>query len=171
MPQTAYVRTFNEAFAGQLGDSGPQRQSSRANTTGAAISAGILVCEGTTDGSLALPALSTDKLVGGVVNSFNRDPGNGTSSLSGTQAYLANAQVPLLEEGSLFVVSETSMAETDSIFVRYSANGGNTVLGAISNTSDGGHNRQVKGARVLRGTSVAGPVMIYLSVAVDRSQV
>lgn len=136
--QSTYSRSFDAAFAGQPGDSGPKRDSSSTNTTGSAIPAGIFVAQAATAGELKLPDSATAKLLGVVLNSFARNPGDASVSLSGTAAIVSGGQANVRELGSVYMLSETSMAVTDKVYVRHTANGaGKLQAGAIRNTLDG----------------------------------
>lgn len=164
MSQTTYARSFTQAFAGQLGDSGPVRIGSYVNDQGADISAGVFVslkAEGTCD----LPAGSTEILAGVVLNSFARDP----DSLTGTTAVQAGDVAPILEEGAVWVRCEEAMAITDNVFVRHAAGAGGSALGLVRNDADTASARRVSGARILVPSTGAGLVLIYFSAAADAS--
>lgn len=136
--QSTYSRSFDAAFAGQPGDSGPKRDSSATNTTGSAIPAGIGVCQAATAGELKLPDSATAKLLGIVLNTFNRNPGDGSVSLSSTAAIVDTAQANIREQGAVYVTVEEAVAVTDPVYMRHTANGaGKLQLGAFRNDRDG----------------------------------
>ena len=164
MAQTSYCRIFTNAFAGQLGDSGPSRVGSYVNDQGADIPAGCMVshkAEGTAD----LPAGGSEILAGVVLNSFARNP----DDLTGTAAITAGDSMNVLEEGAVWVSCEEAMAVGDAVYVRHTAGAGGSVLGLIRNDADTASCRQVKGARVLVPSTAAGICMIYFSAAADRA--
>lgn len=164
MSQTSYSRTFTQAFAGQLGDSGPNRIGSYVNDQGADIPAGCFVvhkAEGTAD----LPASATEKLAGVVVNSFARNP----DDLSGTAAIQAGDTMNVLEEGAIWVSCEEALAVGADVYVRYASGAGGSVLGLVRSDGDTSSARRATGARVLVPSTGAGLCMIYFSAAADRS--
>lgn len=172
IPQTSYNRYYDAAFAGQLGDSGPHRIEAKTNSETANVPAGIFVVEGATEGTFKLPALSTDKLAGVIANTFARNPGDQSVSLSGTDAIMPNGSANLMCEGAIWVVCEEAMAIGDDVYFRYSANGaGKLQLGAVRNDADSSHARKATGARVLISSSGAGVCLVYVSVAADRADV
>lgn len=136
--QSSYSRSFDAAFAGQPGDSGYKRDSSSTNTTGSAIPAGIGVCQATAVGELKLPAAATDKLLGLVLNTFSRNPGDGNVSLSSTAAIVDTAQANIREQGAIYALVEEAVTVADPVYMRFTANGtGKLQLGAFRNDPDG----------------------------------
>jgi len=162
MAQTSYSRELSAAaFAGQLGDSGPHRIDSYVNDEGSDIPAGILVTH-KAEGTIDLVDSGTDKLAGAVLNTFARNP----DGLTGTAAVTAGDTCNVLSEGAVWLLGEEAMAINDAVYVRHAAGTG-TQLGAVRNDADSASCRQVKGARVLKASTGAGPVLVYLSVSVD----
>lgn len=136
--QTSYSRSFDNAFAGQPGDSGFKRDISYLNTTASAMPAGIGVCQAATAGEMKLPDSATAKFVGVILNSFAREPGNQDVSLSGTAAIVVGGGANVRELGSVYALCEEAMAVTDKVFMRHTANGaGKLQAGAFRNDSDG----------------------------------
>lgn len=136
--QSSYSRSFDAAFAGQPGDSGYKRDSSSTNSTGSAIPAGIGVCQATAAGELKLPDSATAKLLGIVLNTFARNPGDAAVSLSGTAAVADKASANLREQGAVYVVVEEAVTVADAVYMRHTANGaGKLQLGAFRNDLDG----------------------------------
>lgn len=167
MSQTSYSDSIAAAFAGQKGDG---RVEAWLNSEASDVPAGILV-EIDSEGKFQLMTGATTHLAGGVINSFARDPGN-AAALASTNAIKAGAVANLMVEGSIWLLAEEAMAVDDDVFVRHTANGaGKLQLGAVRNDNDSNNARQVTGARVLAGCSAAGPVLVYLSVAADTSNV
>jgi len=175
--QTSYSINFSGAFAGMLGDEPDARVESAINGESTNLPAGILVVE---DSALAKTAkLMTAatgagaKLLGAVVNTFFRDPGNVSAQLSGsTDAYLPGVSLPLLTRGQIWLVSESAFTVNDDVYVRHTANGGLTQKGAV--TSGAGTTtgcRKLVGARVVLNSTAAGVVLVELDVNVDRAAV
>ena len=168
MSQTTYSRNFEAAFAGMLGDSGDHRIGSYLNVEGSDIPAGILVAL-VGEGQAELVEATGDLLAGGVLKTFARDPGDASGALSGTAVIKSGHMMPVLEEGAVWLLGEEAMAVGDDVFVRFAAGAGGSQLGAVRNDADTASARQVLGARVLKASTGAGPVLVYLSVAVDTS--
>ncbi len=129
--QTSYSTNFGAAIAGQLAEN--THVSSLKNDQAATIPAGVgvsLKAAGTAD----LPAGATEKLAGVVVNSYARNP----NDLTGTGAILDQDMMNVLDEGAIYVVTEETIAVTDSVYMRHTANGaGKLQLGAFRNDADG----------------------------------
>jgi hypothetical protein len=66
----------------------------------------------------------------------------------------------LLTKGIIYVISEADVVQGDPVYVRYSANGGNTELGGFSNASDGGHNTLLRGSYFLSAGTAGTPVKL-----------
>lgn len=164
MSQTSYSRSFVNAFAGMLGDSGFKYVQTRVNASGVDLPAGIGVKDTTTEGSSDVPATATDALAGIIVNSFARDPGSAGTALSGTNAIKSTNEMNILSEGAIFVKPEQTVAVLDPVFVRIatSVNTGTLVQkGSFRKDSDGV-------AQVTTGTPTAANSTVYmLRVAFD----
>lgn len=102
----------------------------------------------TYDTDATMPANSTDKLAGiliaqpGYARTFTEPEPDGTSGTSGelgATGVLPGAVLAVLRKGRIWVKVEDGCAVGDRPFVRYSANGGNTQLGAFRSTDDSGH--------------------------------
>lgn len=169
MSQTSYSRSFDGAFAGQLGDTGPKRSGTYINDQGADIPAGVFVAfksESAQAKLCDLPADAGDEIAGIALNSFARDP----DSLTGTAAIKSGNACNVLEWGSAYVVCEETMAVGDDVYTRITSDGGsNTVLGRIRNDSDSGKCVKVPGARVLFGGTTTQPALIFFDAAVNRA--
>lgn len=135
--QTSYSRNPVAAFAGMLGDGRDPVTSSRLNGESANVPAGIFMAQGA-EGKAQLTAAAADRLAGIVLNTFSRNPGDMALSLAGTDAYGPKMLMPMLEQGSAWVVCEQTMAVTDKVYVRFLANGaGKLQLGAVRKDLDG----------------------------------
>jgi hypothetical protein len=132
--QTTYSRDYNDRVVGQPGDSGFQKRASKLNNEGAALPAGVAVTENA-EGKCDLVDASTDKIAGIVINDYSRDP----NGLSGSADAYADAKMfPMLEEGSIMVVVDQTVAVGDDVYVRHTANGsGKLQLGAFRKDADG----------------------------------
>lgn len=134
--QTTYSRDPSVAYAGQLGDPNPRLIATRSNSESSAnVAAGIFLKQDT-EGKAKLLTAATERLAGVVLNTFSRNPGDVSVSLSGNEAYAPKAAMPMLQEGSAWVRCEQAMAVTDSVYVRF-ATGSGTTIGAVRKDPDG----------------------------------
>lgn len=162
MAQTSYSRgPATVGFAGMIG--APNALVfSFINDQGANIPAGVFLshkAEGTAD----LVAGASERLAGVAVNSFARNP----NDLTSTAAITAGDSMDVLTEGFIWVRCEEAMAVNDPVYIRHTANGGNTQLGAVRNDADTTTARLCKGARVMTPSTGAGIVLLFVSVAAD----
>jgi hypothetical protein len=174
--QASYAQIFTTAFAGMLGDFPDARVESAVNGESVNVPAGIFMAEGATDRTAKLLTAATGagaKLIGAVINTFMRNPGDADTTLSGAlDAYTPQKTMPMLTRGTFWCVSESAFAVGDDVFVRHTVNGGLTQKGAV--TSGAGVTtgcRKVTGARVLRASTAAGIVLLEIDVNVDRATV
>jgi hypothetical protein len=111
-------------------------------TGGAAVVGAPIPEGGSLDGQTAtILTASTDQIAGITCLTFASDPYN----IAGTATYREGTTMDVLRKGSIFVAAEQACSPGDSVNVRFQAVAGNTVIGAFTNTPDGG-TRPVKGA-------------------------
>lgn len=163
---TQYGDTADVAFPGMLSDTSFTRKVSRENATGAAQLSGVFVAK-----HAALPetkvqslAAASDAIAGIVLHAHTRD------NVAGQSGWATGSELPVAELAPVYMVAEEAMLVGDPVYARFSANGGNTTIGAIRNDPDGGTCMLVKGARVTRG-GVIPAVLFDLSVQEDRHTV
>jgi hypothetical protein len=164
MSQTSYSRNFVNAFSGMLGDSGPKYVRTAVNSSGVNLPAGIGVKDDSTEGNATVPAAATDKLAGIVLNSIARDPGSAGSALTGTQAIFAGREMNMLAEGTVFVLTEETVVNTDPVFVRFATGSGGSQAGSFRKTADG-----VAQVTTLTPTAVNSAVSL-IRIAFDSGQ-
>src|SRR5690606_9168269 len=82
-----------------------------------------------------LPAEVTDeKLVKGIVVASHEIESVNDGEVPG---YAAESVVPVMRKGRIWVISATAVTEgTSLVYVRVAANGGNTLVGGLTTTSD-----------------------------------
>lgn len=172
MSQTTYNRLFVAAFPGMLADTASDmRIRSMRNAVGSDVPAGIAVGKASASNGFDFEALtSADELAGLVVNSAAKNPGDASFVLTAGTVVHSGDTANILEEGAIWAYGEVAMAVGDAVYARYTANGPLTVLGALSNASDSGKNRQLKGIRVLQPSTAAGPVLVFVSVSAQKLQ-
>ncbi len=99
---------------------------------------------------------SGDVVEGVNVWGFNHMPGsNGDLDQTSTPPGLRpKAGLQVIQRGRVWVVVDAGVTSIvpniDRAFVRYSANGGNTVVGAFSNATDSGHNTDITKQAIFR---------------------
>lgn len=104
------------------------------NRTGTKIPFGRFVRKDTADG-VALPSATGQRLLG--VTLINK----AESFLDQTEpyGYLENEQVAILKKGEIIVYCEVAtVAYSDPVYVRHTADGGLTVIGGVSNVAGTG---------------------------------
>jgi hypothetical protein len=171
MAQTVYMRGYEAAFPGQLGETSDSYVRSLTNTDTTNLAAGIFVAQPAVEGTAKNLAAVGDVVAGVTLNVFAREPGV-MSALSGSECWVVGASMAVLDEGAVWVLSEEALAVNDPVYARHTANGGNTVIGAIRNDIDTDKCRRIKGARVLQAT-YTDPVtsklvtLIYFDASVE----
>jgi hypothetical protein len=162
--QTTYSRSFGNAFSGQIADGAINKISSFLNKSGGTLAAGKAVKVSSADGTeTSNLALTTDQIAGITVLTFATDPNN----LAGTATYAEGVSMDVLEEGEIYVATENTVAVTDAVYVRFAANGANTVIGSFTSAPDAG-TRVVKGGR-WKSVTVNGTARLYFSAAADQA--
>lgn len=111
----------------------------------AQIPFGVGLKQGAADQGVLNMAGSTDVVAGISVFGYNHMPANAAGTIGdlGTTGLLPKAGLQVLRKGRILALLDAGVASVavgDRAYVRYSANGGNTVLGAWSNATDAGHN-------------------------------
>lgn len=169
MSQTSYTKVPNPSFQGMLADSAgaPDDILSRAFQKGAGAAAefGVAMVEGTNEGSqCALPSVTGGVFVGIAVHRFIAPGTAGTNALTGQQGIEDTQTVDCLSRGRIWVPVEEAVSPGDAVYFRYSANGGNTVLGYWRKSNDAGHTDQLTSARWLSTTLGAGLAVLEINV-------
>ncbi len=159
-PQTSYARTYDKAASGQLGDTGPHRVESFTNDEGTDIPAGIAVVQ-KAEGTCDEYDNSSDVVLGVTVLSYAKDP----SGLSGEDAIEDGAVCGVLTEGAIWVQVETTIAVTDAVYVRHTAEAPDLQLGRFRNDADTNKAAVLKGARWLSSGTAGGCALLYYSRA------
>lgn len=162
MSQTSYARNFSQCFSGDLSDSHQNRVSSYLNDTGTNIPAGVMMAH-TAAGKAKVISSALQTMAGVAVLSFARLP----DDLSGSDAITAATGMNVLEQGSIWVQVEETIAVGDAVYTRVTSDGGsNTQLGRFRNDSDSGKCVLVKGARWLTGGASGAVAELYFDMGV-----
>lgn len=138
--QTTYLESPAVAFPGMLhGKNNTVRPGINKEST-ASTPFGFAVCyDGSTQFGVLNPDATSDKLRGIVVHSHaysQTELGTGTAGAgTAVKGPLPGAHIDVLEEGEIWVLSETDAVAGDPVFVRAVATGAE-VEGAIRNAAD-----------------------------------
>ena len=164
MAQTAYYNNMQPGLPGQISDGNPKVIRTLLNKSNMSLPAGIAVkfggvlatgavgetaiqgspiaFSGSNDGQTAtILAASGDQIAGITALTFATDPYN----IAGSSTYREGTKMNVLRSGTILVAAEQPCAPGDGVYVRFQAVAGNTLIGAFTNTPDGG-TRVVKGA-------------------------
>lgn len=158
--QSTISQNHTEALAGM--DHGDSRQSDYVEGWAeVAIAFGLFVCKGTADGQVKLPDASGKVTATGLgfAMYLARNP---TADGGSTGQYEIGHKMLIKRVGYVWAASEEALAFGDPVYVRITANGGNTVLGKIRNDADSGNCIQLTGARVERASTGTNPALISL---------
>ncbi len=151
--QSSYTDAPSVAFAGMIADNSMvfDAKSFISAEASAQMPFGVAVAfkpSSTYDTDATMPANSTDKVAGILMHApgYERtftvplpDGTTGTVGELGATGLLPGAVLSLLRKGRIWVTVEDGCTVGDRLYVRYSANGGNTQLGACRATDDSGH--------------------------------
>lgn len=157
MSQTSYAQRFVEGIAGQL--TCPLQDAvldSKINAL--ALPAGVFVCRDAADDACKVPAAAGDVTATGfgfVKHDMAKEAQQGQ-----TVDFPAKHGVTVMRRGRMRVLCETAAAFGGQVYVRITANGGNTQLGKVRNDVDGGNATALTGCRFIRTISAAGLVEI-----------
>jgi hypothetical protein len=134
MSQTSYSQRLSEALAGMLASPIDDCEiESKINA--AAIPAGIFVTRNAADDACKVPTTTGEVTASGMgftVLNLAREPVADDSTIDNP----AGKGVSVLRRGRIWVLTETAMTYGQSVFVRFTANGGNTQLGKVRNDAD-----------------------------------
>jgi hypothetical protein len=163
MPQISYLQQALAGYAGELADNGENDILSYRNDETVDMPLGVFAAQNTTVGKergAKLPASSTDKLVGLIINTMAR---NVTGLTTGS--YKSLDPVPMLARGRAFVSPEQSVKPTDDVYVRFAPSINTPALvqlGAVRKDADG-----ALGVLTITPTAANGAIYI-LRVEVTR---
>lgn len=128
----------------------------------ASIAFGLMVKEGTADKGVKLMTAANNKLAGIVVWAENFH----TPSEIDANGLRPGCSFGCLSEGDIIVTSEAAVTPASGVHVRFTANGGNTVIGAFTGTADATHTIDISPfARWLTSCGAAGKAVLRLNLA------
>lgn len=126
------------------------------------LPAGVFVCNGTYDYTCKVPASAANVLqsLGVVAWIASELPPADTT----TNDLPANAVVPVLPDGDIWVVCEEAMALNEDVYVRFAAGAGGTQLGAVRDDADTASCQLLPNARVVGASTGAGVCKIRINL-------
>ena len=120
----------------------------------AAIPFGIFVTRAA-NGTVRAPALTGEVTASGVGFALRDDTKPFNSA-----GYAVGDQIPVLRKGYIYALCETAWTEEGAVFARFTANGGNTVLGKIRNDADTANAVAIPNARFVTSGTAAGLAIV-----------
>jgi hypothetical protein len=160
MPQLSYSYSMPSGFPGQLADTDDFQALTYFAAAATPFGSGV-VLSGTNQA--ALPGTANDKFLG-VVLQTQREQGYQT----GVAQYAQGDPLPALTKGRVNVIAEQAVNPLDPVYVRFSANGANTVLGSFRKDADnpgaGATAFQVPQARWLTAASAGGVAVLEINL-------
>lgn len=134
MSQTSYSQRLSEALAGMLAAPIDDCEiESKINA--AAIPAGIFVTRDANDDACKVPTTTGEVTASGMgftVLNLAHEPVSDGSTVDNA----AGKGCSVIRKGRIWVLTETAMTYGQNVFVRFTANGGNTQLGKVRNDVD-----------------------------------
>ncbi len=159
--QTTYSRVADDGFAGLLGDSGEGMfLISRALEAATAMAFGLGVIYGTDPEKQFDRFAGAGVLAGIVAHKQNRSQ----PALATTLGIVQNEVASLVRNGRIWVVVEEAITVGDLVFVRHTAGGGGTQLGAWRNDADTASAQAVPEASWLKGSTGAGIALLQINL-------
>lgn len=150
------------AVAGMVADGAgaPHDVATRSNLVDE-IPFGVAVADIAADeGTIQLPASSGAKICG-IAQRISTVEEN---SASIENAYPAKSAVAVMKKGRIWVIVEKAVTVDDAVYVRHTANGGNTQKGAFRDDSDSSNALQITNARFITSTSGAGIAIVEINL-------
>lgn len=151
-----YTSLLSDPRAGMLGDLSDNTIASAYADVAVPFGVGVVY---TAEGKVALPSGSSDVVAGVVVSTMTRE------SIRDSLAphYVAGDEMPVLRKGRVWIYTETALAVTATVYLRYTANGDLTP-GDFRNDADTDKAVAVTSAKVVVPTTAAGYAMIELNL-------
>jgi hypothetical protein len=162
MSQTSYSADADNGFAGLLGDSGEGMYLiSRALEDSTAMAFGLGVIWGTDPDKQFDVFAGAGTLAGVLAHKQNRaDP-----SLGAALGIEQNEIASLVRTGRIWVtVEEAIVVGTDDVFVRHTAGGGGSTLGAFRTDADTASAQAVLNANWIQGSAAAGIALLQINL-------
>lgn len=160
MSQTDYSMSQDVAVAGQLYGVGPHTILTYNNPVDT-ILFGLAVAKVSGDANGVEKPDSSGAVIAGVAV---RDPSLEYDPDAENQ-FEALSDVPVLRRGQVYVYCEEAVTPDDAVFVRHTANGPLTILGAFRNDNDGGNALALTTAAFITSAGIGGYAVLDLNIA------
>lgn len=160
MSQTAYNEAMTTAVAGMVADGAGAPNSIVTRIGTEEILMGVAVANDTDDGSAKLPD-GAGVVISGVAI---RDISIPAGAASADNSFPSGEAVPVMRKGRIWVVTEVAVQPGDAVYARYTANGGNTQLGAFRNDDDTAKAIVIAQARWISTTGGAGIALLEINL-------
>jgi hypothetical protein len=173
MSQTSYSIEHAGAYEGGRATSGPCVAVAGLNKQGAEVKFGrfVALVPGGSNANLTglkpndyvpfgLLAGGASKILGVLIH----DMAHEDTIPQGVQGVADGKMGSILKQGTIYVKAEVAMLPGDPVFVRHTANGGNTDLGLIRNDADTANAVQVTQAEVMGTRDANGLVAIRINL-------
>ena len=160
------MQTFAETVTPRRGTPASVEYDESSHVTEAALPAGVIVCQGTADNAVKVPASAANVAAAkGVVlyNALMPAPSDDAT----TNDFAAGRAVSVMNEGVIWVICEDAIAAGAAVFCRHTANGaGKLQLGAVRSDNDGGGATvaSLPNCRAVTTTTGAGVVKLRVNL-------
>lgn len=163
LPQTSFSAAPAQAIAGMLADAGRVDCISRVAKTDLGFGLAVMQYVANDNQCDKLGA-STDVILGVTVYDASLPPAGSYNGASYAGAYVAGMAVRIARKGRIWVLIEQDVDPTLAVYARYTASGGNTVLGKFRVDADSSKAQQITQAKWLTTTTAASGLPALLEV-------
>jgi hypothetical protein len=153
--QIAVANQPTHAFAGTVNRCVKPLTLSRICDEAGGIGFGVFVVRSSDDRKVKLPS-SAGELQTGLIGIA---PADRTKQYNPV-GYGLGEDLGFLLGGAVYVITEEPVTQGEAVYVRHTANGGNTQLGAARNDGDSGTCELVAGCKYLETTTAAGIALV-----------
>jgi len=157
MAQLTYPTDLVIGIAGQAADTGAIDVISRASEEAVAFPYGCAVVAGTDPDVQALLASGAADLLGVAMHSHAAE-----NDIAAADSVLDGRMFNVLRDGRIYVVVEEAVTPASTVFVRISAGGGGSQLGAFRASADTATALACAGARYLTSAGIAGVAVLEI---------
>lgn len=158
MSQTTYNTDFRVGIPGHEAEELPSKKGHAKNVQGAAIPYGVAVARSAnSDIERVLPASAAAEIMGVSLSTYWQD----NRSLDNDDGIKDQDYFNEILEGVVWVIPEVAVLPGEPVFVRHTANGGNTQLGAFRNDADTANALQIN-ARWRSAANAGEPAKVEL---------
>lgn len=161
MSQTSYSLTLPTSVAGLDSTMSGEKKIVLSMNNAAEVPFGRIVAKDSgVENGCELPAGGSAVLLGGAVRDLRVEDG----SASTDNTYAAKSSVPVMMKGRMWVEIDQNVTTDSAVYVRHTANGGNTKLGACRADADSSNAVLLAGARFISDGTAGG----YAEILINR---